>query len=65
MSVFELAPIGAPTSALTGLWLIPALPLVGAAVNLVAGKRLGKLAGMLATALVAAAFVLSLSLIHI
>jgi NADH-quinone oxidoreductase subunit L len=61
MSVVALAPIGAPTSVLKGLWLIPALPLLGAAINLFLGKRLGKVAGALATAAVAAAFVLSLA----
>ena len=33
------------------LWLIPALPLAGAAINLFVGNRLGKWAGILATAL--------------
>jgi NADH-quinone oxidoreductase subunit L len=42
------------------LWVIPVLPLVGAAVNLLAGKRLGRFAGIFATVLVAAAFVVSL-----
>ncbi len=42
------------------LWLIPALPLAGAAVNLLMGKRLGRFAGVFATALVAASFVVSL-----
>src|SRR5713226_5228274 len=55
MSGLALTPMGAPTSALRGLWLIPALPFVGAAINLFAGKRLGKLAGGLSTALVALA----------
>ncbi len=64
MSVLELAPIVAPTSALKGLWLIPALPLAGAAINLLAGKRLGRTAGTLSTALVAAAFVLSIAAVR-
>ena len=42
------------------LWLIPALPLAGATINLFLGKRLGRFAGALATALVAAAFAVSL-----
>ena len=38
------------------LWLVPALPLAGAAVNLAAGKRLGARAGWLAVAAMVAAF---------
>ena len=45
------------------LWLIPALPLVGAAVNLFFGKRLGKLAGVLAAATLGVAFILSAVLV--
>ena len=41
------------------IWLVPALPLAGAAVNLFLGRRLGKAAGWLATALVALGFVVS------
>ena len=37
-------------------WLIPALPLAGAAANLFLGRRLGRRSGWLASALVAAAF---------
>jgi NADH-quinone oxidoreductase subunit L len=59
MSGLALTPIASPPSALTALWLIPALPLAGAAVNLFLGKRLGKRAGTLGTALVVAAFALS------
>jgi NADH-quinone oxidoreductase subunit L len=44
---------------LEALWLIPALPLAGAGVNLFLGRRLGKAAGWLATVLVAAAFVIA------
>ena len=44
---------------LDALWLIPALPLAGAAVNLFLGRRLGRTAGWLATALVAVGFVLA------
>jgi NADH-quinone oxidoreductase subunit L len=45
------------------LWLIPALPLAGAAVNLFFGKRLGKLSGVLASATLGVAFVLSAVLV--
>jgi NADH-quinone oxidoreductase subunit L len=48
-----------PTGALGLLWLIPALPLAGAAVNLFAGRRLGRGAGVLASALALASFVVS------
>lgn len=41
------------------IWLVPALPLVGAAVNLFFGKLLGKLSGVLASATVGASFVIS------
>jgi NADH-quinone oxidoreductase subunit L len=41
------------------LWLIPLLPLAGAAVNLFAGRRLGKGAGVLACAAVFVPFLLS------
>ena len=43
------------------LWLIPALPLVGAVINVFLGNRLGKWAGILATVLVFASFAVSLS----
>ena len=48
------------TGAMALLWLVPALPLLGAAVNLFAGRRLGAWAGWLATALVTASFVIAL-----
>ena len=64
MSALALAPLGAPTSALRLLWLIPAMPAAGAAINLFAGKRLGRSAGVLSTALVAAAFALALVLVR-
>jgi len=41
------------------LWLIPAIPLVAAGVNLFAGRRLGKGAGWLASAAVAASLFLA------
>jgi NADH-quinone oxidoreductase subunit L len=47
------------TGALGLLWLIPALPLLGATVNLLVGKRLGRAAGLLASALVLASFALA------
>ncbi|HET9250093.1 MAG TPA: NADH-quinone oxidoreductase subunit L, partial [Actinomycetota bacterium] len=43
------------------IWLIPLLPLAGAAVNLFLGRRLGKAAGWLATALVGLGFVLAVA----
>jgi len=56
----SLLAAGPPSSSLRLLWLVPALPLAGAAVNLLAGRRVGRFAGALATALVGAAFVVSL-----
>ena len=46
---------------LDAIWLIPVLPLAGAAVNLFLGRRLGKAAGWLAAGLVAAAFVVAVA----
>ena len=46
------------------VWLVPALPLAGAAVNLFAGRRLGRVAGWLASGLVAASFVLGLGVLR-
>jgi NADH-quinone oxidoreductase subunit L len=43
------------------LWLIPALPLAGAAINLFFGNRLGKWAGVLGTATVFLSFVVSVA----
>ncbi|MGZ4132051.1 MAG: NADH-quinone oxidoreductase subunit L [Actinomycetota bacterium] len=48
-----------PSGVFTLLWLIPALPLAGAAVNLFFGKRLGRFAGILGSLTVVAAFVVS------
>ena len=48
-------------SARGSLWLIPALPLLGAALNLFVGKRLGRSAGIVASVLVAASFVVSIA----
>jgi NADH-quinone oxidoreductase subunit L len=50
-----------PTGALAWLWLIPALPLAGAAVNLFAGKRLGKAAGWVGSLTVIGSFVVSVA----
>src|SRR3990172_6182703 len=41
------------------VWLIPALPLAGAAVNLFAGRRLGRRAGWVASAAMTAGFVVA------
>ena len=46
------------------LWLIPALPLAVAIVNLFVGKRLGKLAGVLASVAVACSFALSVMVVR-
>ncbi|MGZ6544622.1 MAG: NADH-quinone oxidoreductase subunit L [Actinomycetota bacterium] len=50
-------------SASGSLWLIPALPLLGAALNLFVGKRLGRSAGIVASVLVAASFAVSLAVV--
>jgi NADH-quinone oxidoreductase subunit L len=44
------------------LWVVPALPLAGAALNLFAGKRLGRGAGIAASFLVGLAFLLSVAI---
>ncbi len=44
------------------VWLVPALPLAGAAVLLFAGRRLGRLAGWVGTATVAASAVLAVGI---
>jgi NADH-quinone oxidoreductase subunit L len=43
--------VTSPTTAMKMIWLVPLLPLIGAAVNLLVGRRLGRFAGVLATAL--------------
>ena len=53
LAVFAKSPTVPP------LWLIPLFPLVGAGINLFAGRRLGRWAGWLASATVGAALVLS------
>jgi NADH-quinone oxidoreductase subunit L len=54
-----LVPIASPSGALGLVWLVPVLPLAGAAVNLFRGKRL-RYAGWLASSFVAASFAVSL-----
>ncbi len=54
-------PLADPTGALNLLWLIPALPLAVAFVNLFVGKRLGRWAGVLATLAVVASFAVALA----
>ncbi|MGH2635456.1 MAG: NADH-quinone oxidoreductase subunit L [Actinomycetota bacterium] len=48
---------------LDAVWLIPALPLAGAAANLFLGGRLGRRAGWLASALVGAGFFLGVAVL--
>jgi NADH-quinone oxidoreductase subunit L len=50
-------------SARGSLWLIPALPLLGAAIDLLIGKRLGRWAGILASILVCASFAVSVAVV--
>jgi NADH-quinone oxidoreductase subunit L len=45
------------------VWIVPALPLAGAAINLFAGKRLGRWAGVLASGLMVVAFALGLGIL--
>ena len=46
------------------IWLVPAIPLVAAAVNLFAGRRLGKLAGWMASAAVGLSFLVSVAAVR-
>jgi len=48
---------------LRSVWLVPALPLAGAVINLFAGRRLGRWAGVLASALMVVAFALALGVL--
>jgi NADH-quinone oxidoreductase subunit L len=48
---------------LRSVWIVPALPLAGAAINLFAGKRLGRWAGVLASGLMVVAFALGLAIL--
>jgi NADH-quinone oxidoreductase subunit L len=59
MVAAELVRVPELEGSLSLLWLIPALPLAGASVNLFLGRRLGRLAGYLGTAAVAGSFVIS------
>jgi NADH-quinone oxidoreductase subunit L len=45
------------------VWLVPALPLSGAVINLFLGRRLGRSAGILGSLLIAAAFALSVGVL--
>ena len=45
------------------VWLVPALPLAGAVLNLFAGRRLARLAGVIASLLVAASFAVSVGVL--
>ena len=55
----ELTPAVDAHGALTLLWLIPALPLAGAAINLFAGRRLGTIAGWIGSLTVIGSFVIA------
>ena len=46
------------------LWLIPLLPLAGAVIDLFFGKRLGRWAGILASATVLSSFVVGVAVVH-
>ncbi|HEX9124221.1 MAG TPA: NADH-quinone oxidoreductase subunit L [Actinomycetota bacterium] len=46
------------------VWLVPVLSLAGAAINLFAGKKLGRRAGWLASALMVAAFGIALTVLN-
>jgi NADH-quinone oxidoreductase subunit L len=50
---------GPPAPTLGWMWLIPAIPLLAAGINLFAGRRLGKGAGWLASAAVTSSFLLA------
>ncbi|HXJ62320.1 MAG TPA: NADH-quinone oxidoreductase subunit L [Actinomycetota bacterium] len=45
------------------MWLVPALPLAGAAINLFFGRRTGRSSGVIATVAMAGAFVVALALL--
>ncbi len=64
--VTGLAPVSeaAGTGALPVLWLIPAIPLAVAMLNLFVGKRLGRWAGILATLAVFASFVIAVATVR-
>ena len=48
---------------LRSVWIVPALPLAGAAIDLFAGKRLGRRAGVLASGLMVVAFALAIGVL--
>jgi len=48
---------------LRSVWLVPALPFAGAVINLFAGRRLGRWAGVLASALMVVAFAFALGVL--
>jgi NADH-quinone oxidoreductase subunit L len=50
---------------LGALWLVPALPLAAAALNLFVGRRLGRLSGPLASVVVGVTFLLSVVLVFV
>ena len=52
------------TGAMKLIWLIPVLPLAGAAVNLFLGARLGRTAGRLAVGTMAASFLLAAAVVR-
>jgi len=49
---------------LKGIWIVPALPLAGFAVNLFVGKKLGRWAGVLASLLMVASFAVALGVLN-
>ena len=51
--------VTSPTGAMRLIWLVPALPMAGAVVNLFFGRRLGRYAGWLATILLGLAALIS------
>ncbi|HEX6130393.1 MAG TPA: NADH-quinone oxidoreductase subunit L, partial [Actinomycetota bacterium] len=61
MVAAELTPIAEGAGALELLWLVPALPLAGSAIALFGGRWVGRAAGWLASALVAAAFAIAVA----
>ena len=54
-----VAPALSPTAAMKLIWLVPAIPLIAAAVNLFVGRRLGRGAGWLAVGAMVASFLLA------
>ncbi len=54
-----LTQVPEPNQAMELLWLVPLLPLAGAAINLFLGTKLGKVAGWLAVGVMAASFAIA------